>query len=373
MIIFVKIDISGKELFVFFIIISIVQIFYWAIFFGRFAFARSSAHPSISLHNEAVSIIICSRNEAANLVKNLPKVLNQNYLNFELILVDDASTDNTEEIIKELEEKYAYFKYYKIQNKHKKGKKAALKAGIELAKNDWILLTDADCEPDSDDWISEMMSARKIDTEIVLGYGPYRSGNNFLNKWIVFETCYTAIQYFSAAIWRIPYMGVGRNLLYHKSVFEKHKSVFDDNLISGDDDLFINAAANSKNTEICLSKKSFVYSEPKRSFKELFNQKNRHYSSSTSYKLKHQLILGLLSFSHFSFWLMLPVIFYLNTDLLIVLFFLRLFVLVIIWNRILSIFDERKLLGFVLLSDLLLVFYFLIFLPSLFVKTSIWK
>ena len=123
MIIFVDIEISGKELFVFFIIISIVQIIYWAFFFGRFAFARSSTHQSVSLHKEAVSIIICSRNEAANLVKNLPKVLNQNYLNFELILVDDASTDNTEEIIKEFKEKYACFKYYRFRISIKKGRK----------------------------------------------------------------------------------------------------------------------------------------------------------------------------------------------------------------------------------------------------------
>jgi glycosyltransferase involved in cell wall biosynthesis len=363
-------------LLLFFLISSTLQILLWAVFFSRFASLQNNS-KSIFLEKQPVSVIICSRNEAANLRKNLPKILNQVYFEFELIVVDDASDDETSIILKELSAKNQQLSIVKLQKKEQPGKKTALIKGIEAAKYNWLLLCDADCEPAGKDWISTMMSAVKSDkTEIVLGYGPYKKYPTLINSWIRFETVYTAMQYLSAAIWKIPYMGVGRNLLYKKSVFERHKNALTDNLdlASGDDDLFINAAANSENTEVCVNPKSFVFSEPKHSILALYLQKQRHYSVGTKYKTPNKIVLGIISLSHFSFWLFLIPALLTAPKIAISLFFIRVVILLFVFFKWSNVLNEQNIILKILLFDLCLPLYYVIFAPSLFLKQrKIWK
>src|SRR5690606_37823827 len=165
-------------------------------------------------------------------------------------------------------------------------KKFALTLGIKAAKTEYQLFTDADCYPTSPNWLRDMSSQFTLNKTIVLGYGAYEKiPNSFLNKIIRFETMLTAVQYFSWAKAGKPYMGVGRNLAYKKEEFFNVRGFMDHMKIrSGDDDLFINQAGNSKNTTICFTPSSFTYSEPKRKFSDWFNQKRRHVSTAGHYK-----------------------------------------------------------------------------------------
>ena len=172
------------------------------------------------------------------------------------IVVNDASTDDTKEVLKA----YQYiFPHLRIAQAvyHAPArlavKKYALEQGIAAAQYDILLLTDADCQPASPHWLSRMVAPFNDTVEIVLGYGPYTRKRGFLNAFIRYETMYTAIQYFSFALAGMPYMGVGRNLAYRKSLFEKTGGLTAHrHILSGDDDLFVNSAINKKNFSIVL-------------------------------------------------------------------------------------------------------------------------
>lgn len=243
-----------------------------------------------------VSVVVCARNEEDNLFKNLPKVLHQDYPEFEVIVVNDQSVDDSRHIIRAFQERYPFLRHVELErNKHRKfGKKVPLTVGIKGTKHEHLLMIDADCYPDSNQWIRKMMRNYVPGKEIVLGYGPYEKKKGFLNKLIRFDTANIAATYLSFAKSKRPYMGVGRNLSYLKSTFfkvdgfKKHYHIQ-----SGDDDLFMQDAATRKNVAIEIDPETFVYSHPKESFKEWVKQKQRHFTTAAKYRLINKVFLGI--------------------------------------------------------------------------------
>lgn len=128
-----------------------------------------------------VSIIICAKNESQNLTERLPAILQQDYPEFEVIVVNDRSTDNTAKVLSKLSHKFSNLRIITVEdiNSKAKGKKNALAKGIEHAVFTDLLLTDADCIPSSKQWIKHMVSARNNSHEIVLGYGPHEKKRRF--------------------------------------------------------------------------------------------------------------------------------------------------------------------------------------------------
>jgi glycosyltransferase involved in cell wall biosynthesis len=291
----------------FFIAVVAIQLFYYLIVFAKFSFAKAQ---QISAKSIPISVIVCAKNEAENVIKYIPLLAEQNYPNFEIVLIDDASSDETLEVFEEFEKKYSNIKLVKVKNNEAfwGNKKYALTLGIKAATKEHLLFTDADCYPTSKDWITVMSSHFTDEKTIVLGYSGYEKiTNSLLNKVIRFETLLTAIQYFSWAKIGKPYMGVGRNLAYKKEEFFNVNGFIDHIQVrSGDDDLFINQAANSINTSISYNAESFTYSAPKRSYKEWFNQKRRHVATAVHYKIFDKIQLGLFFFSQLLF-LILPI------------------------------------------------------------------
>lgn len=268
-----------------FIAVVVIQFLYYVVFFGKFSFAK----PQTSTPKRIpISVIVCAKNEEENVKNFVPLLAEQNYPDFEIVLIDDASSDETLEVFEAFEKQYSNIKLVKVENNEAfwGNKKFALTLGIKAAKNEYLLFTDADCYPKSNDWIKEMSAQFTMKKTIVLGYGAYEKiSNSFLNKIIRFETLLTAIQYFSWAKLGKPYMGVGRNMAYKREEFFKTNGFIDHMKIrSGDDDLFINQAANSENTTVCYTPESFTYSKPKTSFKDWFTQKRRHVATAKHYK-----------------------------------------------------------------------------------------
>ncbi len=289
----------------FFIVIVVLQLVYYLFVFGKFAFAKSQ---KLTPKKISVSVIVCAKNEAENVTRFIPILAEQDYPDYEIILIDDASSDATLEIFEAFEKKYSNIRLVKVENNEAfwGNKKYALTLGIKASNKDYLLFTDADCYPASKDWITNMSSQFTMQKTIVLGYGAYEKvAHSFLNKIIRFETMLTAIQYFSWAKMGIPYMGVGRNLAYKKEEFYNVKGFIDHMQIrSGDDDLFINQVAKSNNTSICYLPESFTYSEPKKSFKDWFNQKRRHLSTARLYKPFDRIQLTLFYVSQLLFVLL---------------------------------------------------------------------
>ena len=291
-----------------FIGIVAIQLFYYVVVFGKFAFAKIQKSTPKRI---PISVIVCAKNEEENVKQFVPILAEQDYPDFEIILIDDASSDETLEVFEAFEKQYSNIRLVKVENNEAfwGNKKFALTLGIKAAKREYLLFTDADCYPVSKDWIKEMSSQFTAEKTIVLGYGAYdKIAGSFLNKIIRFETMLTAVQYFSWAKMGHPYMGVGRNLAYKKDEFFNVNGFIDHMKIrSGDDDLFINQAAKGKNTTVCFSPESFTYSQPKTSFKDWFAQKRRHVSTAALYKTFDRMQLGAFYLSQLLF-LLLPIV-----------------------------------------------------------------
>jgi glycosyltransferase involved in cell wall biosynthesis len=290
-------------LFYIFIGIVAIQFVYYILIFGNFSFAKLKPTNPKKI---PVSIIVCAKNEAENVAKFVPLLLKQKYPEFEIVLIDDSSSDATLDIFEEFEKQNSNIKLVKVKNIEAfwGNKKFALTLGIKAAKHEYLLFTDADCYPESENWLQAMSSHFTMKKTIVLGYGAYEKiQNSFINKIIRFETLLTATQYFGWAKIGKPYMGVGRNLAYKREEFFNVNGFIDHiKLRSGDDDLFVNQASNKTNTTICFSKDSFTYSKPKTSFKEWFTQKRRHVSTATNYKIFDRFQLSLFYISQLLFF-----------------------------------------------------------------------
>ncbi|MFC0603982.1 glycosyltransferase [Winogradskyella pulchriflava] len=290
-------------LFFVFIVVVGVQI----IFYLSFLFSFSAKRPETRLKKHVpVSVIICAKNEAKNLEQNLPFILNQDYSNFEVVLVNDSSSDGTLDVMKKFEAEYDNIKLVNVKTIEAfwGNKKYALTLGIKASKHNFLVFTDADCKPSSNKWLAHISSKFSNQKAIVLGYGAYaKKPFSFLNQLIRFETVMTALQYFSYANLGMPYMGVGRNMAYRKELFFNNNG-FNGHISikSGDDDLFINEVADNKNTALCFSKESFTISKPKTFFKDWILQKRRHISTASFYKTKHKFLLGLFYSSQILFW-----------------------------------------------------------------------
>lgn len=276
-----------------FLITLLIQLFYYLYYYLRIARYKPVSGEAKKM--SPVSIVICAKNEAAQLEKFLPRVLEQDYPDFEVIVVNDGSDDGSEDILKLLSNRYSKLYVTAIPQSRTSGykKKLAVSIGLKAAKNDWVLLTDADCEPVSNQWLKSMQSHFEEKADFVIGYGGFYPAKGFLNKIIRYDTLTIAMQYISYALAKNPYMGVGRNLAYRKSVFFNNRGFASHlHLASGDDDLFINENATKSNLKVSLQPESFTRSIAKKRFKSWFYQKKRHLSTAKYYKRKHKFSLG---------------------------------------------------------------------------------
>lgn len=293
-----------------FIIVASFQLLFFLGFFSKFALLKPTANTTT---NRPVSVIICAKNEAEHLKEFLPSILNQKYSNFEIVLINDASSDNTLDIIETFAAHHNNIKIVDVKNNEAfwANKKYALTLGLKAAKHEHLLFTNANCKPISDYWIQEMSACFQNEKSIVLGYGSYsKIKNSFLNKLIRFETMVTAMHYFSFAKANMPLMGVGRNLAYTKTEFFKVNGFINHIKVrSGDDSLFVNQAANKRNTAISISQNSFTESTTKTTFSDWLTQKKRHYVALKYFKLNHKLLLALQYSTQILFWFLAVILF----------------------------------------------------------------
>jgi len=288
---------SSAYLFLFFCFISLAHLFFVVLVYGRLAFfkpkeSKEEFHP--------ISVIIAARNESDNLYENLPLILQQDYPQFEVIVVNNQSVDDSMYLLSAYQQQYPHLHVIDVaKSKHLlPGKKLPITLGVKGAKYEHLLLTDADCKPSSNQWIKQMSSNFGAEKEIVLGYAPYEKKKGFLNAIVRFDAAWIGVQYLSMSLAGNPYMGVGRNLAYTKSLFERirgFKSHY--SLPSGDDDLFIQQAAQNKNHAICIHTDAYCLSPAPIDWSSYIRQKSRHYSASEHYKVIKKALLGIYPFT----------------------------------------------------------------------------
>lgn len=283
-----------------FILAGLVQIYFYLRYYLQVALYKKRGG---SENLPAVSVIIAARNEADNLLENLPFVLNQDYPNFEVVVVNDGSQDETQRVLEKFQEEHKQLKIVMRPHNeiHDAGKKLAITLGVKGATNERLLFTDADCKPVSKNWIRSMMGVDE-GQNLILGYSPYYRKKGFVNKIIRVDNFFTAMNYLGFALSGNPYMGVGRNLSYTKTKFfevggfKKHYSI-----ASGDDDLFVNEVATKENTRVCIDKDAVVESIPKADWSSFWHQKRRHMYTGRRYKPIHKILLVLQPVSYLAF------------------------------------------------------------------------
>ena len=252
-----------------------------------------------------VSIIISARNSVLKLEDNIQHWLTQDYPNFEVVIIDDRSSDETAYFLVKTAEREPLLKYVLLDpDVIKNGsKKLALTLGIKKAKNNYFLLTDADCIPSSDQWLKHMATGFTHKKDIVLGVSPVNTKKSFLGRLTQYENLLTAMQYLGMSIKGKPYMGVGRNLAYTRGIydsvggFSKHH-----HLPAGDDDLFVQEASNANNTVVSIQPESYVNTEGPKNWKEYWKQKMRHLWIGKQYRSDVKTSLAWLPISQLLFW-----------------------------------------------------------------------
>lgn len=286
---------------VFAFVVVVQLLYYWAVF-AKFSFAKVRTGTPKKI---GVSVVVCAKNEEENVKRLIPLLAEQEYHDFEVVLIDDASSDDTLEVFEQFQLQYPRIKIVKVVNNEAfwGNKKFALTLGIKATTKDYLLFIDADCVPASNQWLKEMAGHFTMQKTIVLGYGKYRKiPNSFLNKLVRFETLLAAVQYFGWTLTGKPYMGVGRNLAYKKEEFFRVDGFRDHlKLRSGDDDLFVNQVATKKNTTFSDAPHAFTISEPKTSFTSWFRQKRRHSTTANYYKAFDRFQLSLFYFTQLAF------------------------------------------------------------------------
>jgi cellulose synthase/poly-beta-1,6-N-acetylglucosamine synthase-like glycosyltransferase len=245
---------------------------------------------------EGVTVILAAHNEGYNLSHYLQALLTQDYPTYEVIVVDDGSEDNTRTVVESYSthDPRLHMTFVPYGARVGSTKKLALTLAAKAAQYEYLLLTDADCVPESDHWISEMMAGFQSSIEIVLGFSPYFYEKGHVNRLVRYDTLFNSLHYLGAALCGHPYMGVGRNLAYRKSLFfESGGFTHLMNSRAGDDDLFVNHVATKANTAVVLSRDSFTWSPAKSSFKDWWQQKRRHLSVSPMYRAASRFRLSL--------------------------------------------------------------------------------
>lgn len=331
-----------------------IQLFYY---FWFYLAVYTHKNQEERQFQKPVSVIICARNEAENLMNFLPLVLEQDHPDYEVIVVNDCSEDNSYDVLGKYLMKYPHLKISNVNKdpKFTHNKKFAQFIGIKAARNEILLFTDADCHPESEKWLRGMTSHFDDNTDFVLGYGGYLRNKGLMNKYIRYDTMTIAMQYFGMAIRNLPYMGVGRNLAYRRSVFFENKGFGSHNhVVSGDDDLFVNTNAKRNNTCVEYRRETHTRSIPAATFKAWFIQKKRHLTTAPYYKLRDKILLFFEPFTR--------ILFYTTAVILLSQFFMWPYVAAIFGARLITQitiltlvqkkFNEPGLIGYSLIFDI---------------------
>lgn len=298
-----------------FVLMLLIQLCIHWIRFSRLAFFKRYPRQKFDSELEPVSVVVCARDAYEQLIELIPALLRQNYPNFEIVVVNDCSDDETEEYLKDLQRNEPRVKPVQLRQHLNffNGKKFPLSMGIKSATYDLLVLTDADCMPSSEDWLRSMVSCYGERTAVVIGYSPFRYVKGLLNKLIRFDAFQSGMLYLSAALAGKPYMGVGRNLSYRKRLFFENKGFTSHYTTpAGDDDVFISQVATKHNTKVCIDAENTVVATPTSSFWQWVRQRCNKYSTIKMHRADTRTFMALHYWSQFLFYVCFVALFFLS-------------------------------------------------------------
>lgn len=339
-----------------------LQILYFIIVFGRVGLKKKKA--KVNNEKYSVSVVICIQNESKNLEEKLPIVLEQEYPNFEVVIVNEESEYNSynKQVLRALSQVYSNLQIVNIPNNinYFQGKKFPISLGIKTAKNDIIILTDDDTMPTCYTWIDEIVERFTKGKEIVIGYTAIETKKGLLNSLIQYDNHTIALNYLGNAILGNPYMGRGKNLAFKRDLFFRQGGYISHYVIPvGEDDIFINKVTTKKNTGFVLSKDSINLCKTRNTFRDFKMDKKKLILSQKHFKLKDRFIIDLIPFTTFLIYLLFGFAIYINIpwQYLITAIIIRYIVQIIIYYRTIKALGTKKIAIFAPLFELFFMFY----------------
>lgn len=281
-------------------------IYYLGLYNKIYTHTQKENNADVNLKHPPLSVIIVAKDAANELKENLPFILEQDYPEFEVIVIYDSTADDCDDVLKLLEDKYPnlYHTFIPDSARYISHKKLGITMGIKASRHDWLVFTESNCRPQSKRWLRQMARNFTPSTEIVLGYSNYEKTSGWFNKKITFDTLLNSMRYLGMAISGHPYMGTGRNMAYRKSLYYKQKGFSSHlNLQRGEDDLFINETANEHNTRVETDPESLVrISIPK--YKRIWREEKISYmATSRLFKGTARYLMGFETCSRLLFYI----------------------------------------------------------------------
>lgn len=276
-------------------ILAIVFVAFWLINFCTcFTFGRlvgrhgavEDNFPDVPLAElPPLSIVVVAHNQADVLRKNLPLLLEQDYGTYEVIVVNDNSTDDTEEMLNQMQKRYMhlYHTFTPSSAIYISHSILSITLGVKAAKYDWVVFTSPDCRPQSFRWLRLLSRHFVPGVDIVLGYSNYVQGIDLFSKNIIFDRLYQQSFYLTRALHGRAFRGNGCNLAYRKTLFMENRGLSDFvNLMGGEDALFVNANATRTNVRVechrdAIVRQSLPFSHKTWSQDKLFYMETRRH------------------------------------------------------------------------------------------------
>lgn len=248
-----------------------------------------------------VSVLIAARNEEKNIENLLLSLYNQTFEKelFEVIIIDDRSEDKTREIIDTFINNNKDFNI-QVYTSENQGKKAAISQALHKAKNDLVIVTDADCILNTT-WIESIVAYyQKSKSKMILAPVLLTPSNTMFEKIQVLEHLSLIGSTAGSAAIGFPVMCNGANMAYERNAaleVEKYRHDFD--IPSGDDMFLLEQFVKNfgyKNVKFLLSKSAIVKTKTCETIKDFFKQRRRWVSKTKSYTNWKIIVTALIVF-----------------------------------------------------------------------------
>ena len=260
--------------------ILLLSLIFSCLYFGYYHFRLGRWHAKKVADTEKlppVSVVLTARNESVWLKENLVYLLEQDYPDFEVVVVNYQSHDDTEQVLKLLKGYYPHLKVVPFPKDVNlfQGKKYPLSIGIQSAKNDVLLLADPECTPKNMKWLRGMVKGYyRDDVQMVLGFCGLTRKKSLLGLLQRYDNLAYSANYLGSALLGHPYTATGRNLSYRRSFFfDRGAFVNHYQVAGGADDLFVYQNATRKNTAICIDDDALLTTEAKPTFSQWHRQR----------------------------------------------------------------------------------------------------
>jgi glycosyltransferase involved in cell wall biosynthesis len=362
-----------------------------SVYYFRFLKIKPNKQPLDLFDQKPISVVIATRNEHDQLRLNLPFFLQQNYANFEVVVVIDDSDKDLSYIMQEFEKQYSNLKVvcFEWSRNFFVSRKFAESVGIKSATHDRILLSSITTRPASPEWVAQMSRALSGNKKIVIGYHTMVPKTSFINAFVRFDTFFYTQYYLRATVSGKPFTADSKNLAFERSLFYEAKGIARFyNVNTGDESMFVNTTATGANTAIEIHPNAFVKGQEATTFNEWFARKIRHRILTKEFKTINRFGLAMHNLFSALFYIFSGLIlgcfflpeasfFDIPADFLMVaggIFFLKILIQWIVFRHLMKLFKERGFLLLIPVFDLVvLILQPILLFTELFTKRITWK